>query len=477
MKPLAVWWLRRDLRLEDNSSLHAALTAGFRVIPLFILDPVLFQKEAAARKAFLFAGLDSLDQSLRQHNSRLILREGEPAEELARLVMESGATAIFAEEDFSPYARQRDLKVSRELPLHLISGLTAHPPPSVCKPDGSAYVSYTPFSHRWKALPLPSAGAYPAPAQFEDVPNFASLPLPPSNPPTGFSASETEASRRLTGFLSGPIFSYEAERNRMDLPGTSTLSPYLRFGVISPRRVVNSALEAIQNAPTPEARQSCESWLNELIWREFYISILFHFPRVKHSSFRPSMRDIPWRLAPAELLAWQNGQTGYPIVDAGMRQLAQTGWMHNRARMITASFLVKDLLIHWQEGESWFMRCLVDGDPAANNGGWQWTAGTGTDAAPYFRIFNPVTQGKKFDPLGNYVRRWVPELSQVPLEWIHSPWEMDSSAQKTFHCQIGREYPAPIVDHATARERTLQAYQKKDSSSGLFTIEYPPAPQ
>jgi len=236
----------------------------------------------------------------------------------------------------------------------------------------------------------------------------------------------------------------------MDLEATSALSPYIRFGVLSMRTAVAAALLAQARASSEEARESAETWLNELIWREFYIQILHHFPDVSRGPFRGEYAGIQWRNRADEFERWKEGQTGVPVVDAGMRQLRRTGWMHNRARMITASYLVKDLLIDWRWGERWFMQNLLDGDASANNGGWQWTAGTGTDAAPYFRIFNPVLQGKRFDPKGDYVRRWVPELAHLPADAIHAPWERGLS---------GPGYPArPIQDHAAAIRQTRQAY-------------------
>ena len=245
----------------------------------------------------------------------------------------------------------------------------------------------------------------------------------------------------------------------MDLSGTSNLSPYLRFGLISSRKLAFFTRDFIDHSENAEARISAETWLNELIWRDFYYSILDNFPFVLKRAFRESFTHIPWRTSHHDLDAWKNGLTGYPIVDAGMRQLRETGWMHNRARMITASFLTKDLLINWQEGEKWFMEQLIDGDPACNNGGWQWCAGTGTDAAPYFRIFNPILQGKKFDPTGKYIRRWIPELANVPDKFIHTPWEMPLDIQSQVNIIIGKDYPKPIVDHAEARERALIAYK------------------
>jgi deoxyribodipyrimidine photo-lyase len=283
------------------------------------------------------------------------------------------------------------------------------------------------------------------------VPALDSLPFPDAPAPAAFPAGEAEAQRRLDAFLSGPIVAYATQRDRMDLAGTSLLSPYLRFGMLSARQAALAA-----GAVPAEAQVGAAAWLNELIWREFYLGMLENFPQVLHASFKPALRAIPWRHAPSELQAWQQGQTGYPVVDAAMRQLLATGWMHNRARMIVASFLVKNLLINWQSGEEWFMRLLVDGDPAANNGGWQWVAGVGADAAPYFRIFNPLRQAQKFDPQGDYVRRWVPELADLPPDQIHTPW---LAAQR----RGSPAYPAPIVDISQTKERTLAAYRAAKS--------------
>jgi deoxyribodipyrimidine photo-lyase len=236
--------------------------------------------------------------------------------------------------------------------------------------------------------------------------------------------------------------------------------------MISARRAAALTMEKIQQASDSIARKGAETFLNELIWREFYNAILYHFPHVLETAFNPALRNIPWRNAPDELSAWQQGLTGIPVVDACMRQLLEMGWIHNRGRMIVASFLVKDLLINWQEGEAWFMRHLVDGDPAANNGGWQWTAGVGTDAAPYFRIFNPILQSKKFDPHGRFIRRWLPELHPVPDEYLHEPWLMPEEIQRKTGFKPGRDYPLPLVDHAQVKERTLRAYQQSKQAEG-----------
>ncbi len=470
----AIWWIRRDLRLADNQALAAAQAQAEHVVPVFVLDPTLLASPYASEKrlAFLYDGLRNLDADLSTRGSRLVVRQGDPAEELASLLGEVQATAVIAERDVSPYARKRDEQIARQLPLHLTAGLTVHPPDHVLKEDGRPYTVFTPFSRKWLSLPLPEAiDLLPAPERISTPDGLASLPLPvnpalPASVP--FPAGEAEAQRRLLAFAEGDaagITRYRDDRNRPDLEGTSRLSPYLRFGMLSARQAVVAARAARRAARTSDACYGSDTWLNELIWREFYVSILHHFPTVRGNSFQRQYDRIPWANDEKDFAAWCEGRTGTPIVDAAMRQLVQTGWMHNRSRMIVASFLVKDLLIDWRWGERFFMQHLVDGDPAANNGGWQWTAGTGTDAAPYFRIFNPVTQGQKFDPDGLYVRRWVPELAGVPVKFIHEPWKLPQSDQRRAGCLVGQDYPAPIVDHAWARARTLTAYaQAKEAS-------------
>ncbi len=465
----AIWWIRRDLRLTDNQALVAALDRAEQVVPAYILDPILLSSPYVGPKrlAFLFEGLRRLDVDLRGRDSGLVVRRGNPHEQLSRLVAESGAELIVAEEDYSPYARQRDARLIERLPFRLVGGLVVHPPGVVLKDGGEPYVVFTPFSRAWKGLSPPGRDdILSTPVRIPTPARLASEPIPAEpalTPEVPFPPGEAQAQRRLAAFAKGgesPVYRYAEDRNRMDLAGTSTLSPYFRFGMLSARQAVVTALEAINAAPSAGARKGAETWLNELIWREFYFHILYHFPYVRARSFRPEYDAVRWANDEANFAAWCEGRTGYPVVDAAMRQLAATGWMHNRARMIVASFLVKDLLIDWRWGERWFMQHLVDGDPAANNGGWQWTAGTGTDAAPYFRVFNPVLQGEKYDPGGDYVRRWVPELARVPDKFIQHPWDMPLDLQQEVGCVIGRDYPEPVVDHNWARERTLDAYKR-----------------
>jgi deoxyribodipyrimidine photo-lyase len=463
----AIWWIRRDLRLTDNQALTAAMQAAEDVIPLFILDPYLWNADHVGEKrlAFLSNGLLELDRSLRQRGSRLFLHHGKPEQVLQAVLDETGAEAVFAEEDYSPYARRRDERVARQLSLNLLPGLTIHHPLEIRKSGGGAYTVYTPFMRAWKARPLPKiAHALPAPDQITTRLSFN------SNADTShlrpevqipFEAGEHIAQQKLRSFVDGDdplVYRYRLLRNRPDLQGTSGLSPYLRFGMLSARQVVVSVIASILETPDAESEQSANIWLDELIWREFYQSILYHFPSVLHHSFREKYRTLKWSNAVRDFAAWKQGQTGYPLVDAGMRQLQETGWIHNRVRMVVASFLTKNLLIDWRWGEKWFMQNLVDGDPASNNGGWQWTAGTGTDAAPYFRIFNPVTQSQKFDPEGVFIRRWVPELREVPPEYIHEPWKMPLPLQRKIGCILGVKYPRPIVEIAWSRQRALDVF-------------------
>jgi deoxyribodipyrimidine photo-lyase len=475
----SIWWLRRDLRLTDNAPLHAALEAG-SVIPVFILDPV-FDSSSARRKNFLYEGLHALDKDLREHNSYLVIRKGKPLDVLKQLLTETKADAIYAEEDFTPYARKRDVEIEHHLPLHLLSGQTVHHPATILKADGKPYTVYTPYSKMWKQnlpakinlIPPPEKIDTPSSIKSESLPRFKVSPL--------FPAGEKEALRRLEKFVNlesasllaknqeqapgfqSPIYSYAEDRNRMDLDGTSSLSPYLRFGMIGLRQTVSAARQAMVEARGEASKRSAEVWLNELIWREFYIQILYHFPHVAKTAFNRALANIAWRNNESEFEAWKEGRTGVPIVDTAMRQLQEIGWMHNRARMIVASYLVKDLLIDWRWGEAWFMENLLDGDPAANNGGWQWTAGTGTDAAPYFRIFNPVLQSMKFDPQGDYIRKWVHELHDVNTKDIHAPWQNDLKV---------KGYPEkPIIERN--KERTLRAYQESKEIVSIHGESHP----
>lgn len=467
--PANLWWIRRDFRLKDNPALAAAAAGGATVVPVFVLDPFFERSPYVGEKrtAFMLAGLRALNADLRARGSRLIVRRGRPEEALAALAAEVDAAGVYAQEDASRAARTRDGRAGERLPLTLTEGGAIRPPGAVRKADGSPYTVFTPYSRAWKALPsLPGrADLIPAPGALPAVPPIASAEIPsqPALPEAvPFMPGEAAAQRRLAAFTTGddaPIFAYHDERDMPALDATSGLSPYLRWGMLSAREAAVAAYEATERAPDDERREGPEKWLDELIWREFFTAILYHFPRVLDGNFRPEYDAIDWRDDAEGFAAWCEGRTGYPIVDAAMRQLTTSGWMHNRGRMLVASFLVKDLLIDWRRGERFFMQHLLDGDPAANNGGWQWSAGTGTDAAPYFRIFNPTTQGKRYDPDGAYIRRWLPELAAVSDAYIHRPAAMPADVQQAAGCIIGQDYPAPIVDHGMARQRTLEAFQ------------------
>ncbi|MCL4250508.1 MAG: DNA photolyase family protein [Anaerolineae bacterium] len=467
MSAPVIHWFRRDLRLRDNTALAAALASGAPVIPVFILDENIIRSErnSPARMQFLLDGLHQLDADLKGRGSRLLVLRGDPREVLPRLRGETGAAALHFNCDYSPYARARDTAVETALAgiTHAYDDLLLHPPGAVMTQAGAPYTVFTPFKRAWLALPKPDIDTGMG-GRFHDLADIDGLPIPTltdlglSTQVTPPPAGETAALRRLERFTERAIYAYGGARGRLyadpwanAAQGTSALSPYLRLGMISPRQVYHAARAAHAQAQSKAGRDSVDTWISELCWREFYAHILHHFPHVARGSFRQAYDALEWRDEPDELAAWREGQTGYPVVDAAMRQLAQTGWMHNRARMIVASFLTKDLLIDWRAGERHFMQQLIDGDPAANNGGWQWAAGTGTDAQPYFRIFNPVSQSRKFDPDGAYIRHFVPELRDVPDAHIHAPWEMDAPP---------RHYPPPIVDHAMARARTLAAFQR-----------------
>lgn len=468
-----IHWFRRDLRLTDNTALRAALKTRQPVIALFIFDPV-FERSAyfsANRMAWLIENLKMLDSMLRDYGTRLVIRRGDSVRVLHQFMLETRADAVYANADYTPFSTRRDTQAARALgrtPLHLFDDLLLHAPGTVMTGSLKPYSVYTPFRKRWLELPKPAVQTgHIDGRRFHDligidapeIPMLADfgtrervIDLPP--------AGELVAQRRLNEFTRSAIFQYRDRRNRLTPDpftdpaplGTSYLSPYLRVGVLSPRQAYGAAVSAKNAAGDDEnARLSVDTWIAELAWREFYLHVMFHFPHVRHSNFNPLFDQVEYRTAPDELQRWQEGMTGYPVIDAAMRQLNAVGWMHNRARMIVGSFLTKSLLIDYHAGERYFMRHLLDGDPAANIGGWQWIAGGGTDAQPYYRIFNPVLQSQRYDPDGDYIRYWIPELRDLSAKAIHAPWELPNPPSG---------YPPPIVDHKFARERALSAFQR-----------------
>lgn len=465
----AIWWIRRDLRLGDNPALHAALSNARRVTPVFIFDPHILgtQHASSRRQAWMKAGLRRLDASLRERGGRLILRKGEPLEELSRLSAELSQgepPCIYVVGDATPYAQRRDRQVAERLPLETVSTTAFLPPGNLVKSDGAPYQVFTSFAKAWRAHPAAvPVTLLPVPERISTPPDLASLSYDEADDSIDFDEfppGEAEAQQRLRSFTEvagAPIFDYAQRRDRLDLTGTSGLSPYLRFGMLSIRQAVTAAMLAYRRSSSPAAQAGAVAWLNELIWRDFYLHILHHRPEVLRSNYQD--RTIHWQNEERLFEAWTRGQTGFPVIDAAMRQLMHSGWMHNRARMLVASFLTKNLLIDWRWGAGWFMEQLLDGDPASNSGGWQWSASTGVDAAPYFRIFNPTLQGKKHDPLGGYIKRWVPELRDVPGAYIHEPQKMPGLLQYELNCVIGRHYPQPIIDLSWSRARALAAFK------------------
>jgi deoxyribodipyrimidine photo-lyase len=472
-------WFRRDLRLHDNTALVAAAhDSGGMVVPVFVLDDRLVTPQgrftSAARVRFLLESLRALDESLRQQGSRLVFRRGDPRDELPKLVEESSVSAVYWNRDYTPYAISRDATLAQRLTT---AGCTVRQfkDAVICEPDelftkaGTPYTVYTPYARQWqqrvseRAIPEHAAATLALSA--DDLP--ASHPWPDlddlglhSDQQT-IPGGEQQGQQLLQAFTdlrrSHSIATYQANRNMLALPATSHLSAHLHLGTVSTRACLREALAVQQR--NQDAADGAQSWIGELAWRDFYIQILAHFPHVLRGAFKQQYDGLQWENDTALFAAWCEGRTGYPIVDAAMRQLRAEAWMHNRARMIVASFLTKDLLIDWRWGERYFMQHLVDGDLATNNGGWQWAAGTGTDAQPYFRIFNPISQGRKFDPAGAYVRRYVPELADVPDEYIHEPWKMSSALQQHAGIHVGHHYPAPVVDHAIQRQRALALYR------------------
>jgi len=469
-------WLRRDLRLDDHVALFAAAQRCERVTCAFVLDPVLLRgpRVGAPIVQFFFDSLRVLREHLRGLGSELALREGDFATELRAVAAHAGATAVFYNEDDDPAMRERDAQVTRELEaagiaVHAFTDQVYAAAGDVLKSDGAFYTVYTPYRRRWDALaeaePRPPVASLRAarerlaPASAIDA--TRAVPRPEDYGHTSsdrFPAGGVdEAQALLRRFVDKQIAAYADERNAPAVEGTSRLSPHLRAGTIGIRTCVDAALRARTASPRASG---IDTWIGELTWRDFYAQLLVHAPRIAHEPFVAAAKNIAYRADERAWQAWTDGTTGYPIVDAAMIQLNTTGWMHNRLRMIVASFLTKHLLIDYRAGERYFEQRLADADLGANNGGWQWSASTGTDAAPYFRVFNPTLQGQKFDPDGAFVRRMIPSLANVPTKYIHDPWAMPPLIAAEAGCIVGRDYPEPIVDHAFARARALDVYGK-----------------
>ena len=457
----SVMWFRRDLRVEDHPALSAAAARG-RTVCLFVVDPAILGRrhhQAPARLLFLRAGLEALDTQLRERGGRLVVRQGDPTTVVPAVARAVGAEHVHVTRDLSPLGRARDERVHRALAAIDVrfvpyGGDLLVPPEALPGPDGAGYRVFTPFHRAWLNQAFVGAPlAAPSALTDLDLPSDDLATLLPTGEPFA-TAGPVAAQARLTQFAGRDVRYYLEERDIVSDAMTSRLSPYLRFGMCTAAQVARAL-----RVPEPLARGP-EAYWRQVAWREFFHHLLWWRPEASQRSLRPEFRDIRWDNDPAQIAAWTNGLTGFPLVDAAMRQLADTGWVHNRARMVAASFLVKDLLVDWRIGERIFMQGLIDGDPASNNGGWQWVASTGTDAAPYFRVMNPLLQAKKFDPEGVYIKRHVPELRRVPEEHIHEPWRMDPELQKQILCRIGTDYPAPIVEHITRQRMALARYRE-----------------
>jgi deoxyribodipyrimidine photo-lyase len=468
-------WFRRDLRLRDNPALSAACKECRKIVPLFVFDEPLLRSQVfgSACVGFMLGCLEELRRSLAEQGLILAWRMGEPIDTVMRAAAELSVDAVYWNRDYEPAAMTRDRTVQQGLAqqgrtVRTFKDHVVFEAEEVRGLTGDPFQRYSAYRDRWwtkwraatpPLLDVPTLQAAKSVASSSDVlpwPSAADLGYEPV--PMWIEPGEQAAHARLQWFLRGPVHDYVSGRNLPALDGTSKLSPHLRFGTISVRTLVHAALNALSKGDRV-SRADVFTWIDELVWREFFQQVLAAFPRVADGPFKrkPGL-PAPRPGGPERdrlFAAWCQGGTGYPIVDAGMRQLSQTGWMHNRVRMVVASFLVKDLRIDWQSGERYFMQQLVDGDLAANNGNWQWCASTGTDAMQGYRIFNPTIQSEKFDHEGVYIRRYVPELAGVRTKWIHEPHLMPQEEQDRAGCCIGSEYPAPIVDHRQARQEYL----------------------
>ena len=445
----SILWFRRDLRLRDHPALHEAAKDG-PVVALFVLDPALLTPAGAPRIAFMYRTLRDLDARLREHGGALVVRRGDPVNVVPKLAREVGATSVHVSADFNPYGSTRDHAVEKALGEDVRFVRTGSPyavsPDRIVKGDGTPFKVFTPFFRAWKehgwrapATAITGRVDWDASPSGVEIPKDPSLPQRLALPEPG----EDAALKAWRAYRRTHLADYADDRDRPDLDHTSHMSVYLKWGCIHPRTLL------------ADLGRGDETYRQEIAWREFYAMVLHRWPDSAREYFQPQFARMTYARPNTKAFeAWREGRTGFPIVDAGMRQLLAQGWMHNRLRMIVASFLVKDLHIEWQHGARHFMRHLVDGDLASNQHGWQWTAGTGTDAAPFYRVFNPVTQGRKFDPDGDYVRRWVPELRGIDGADVHEPWQLDPAPS---------DYPDRIVDHAVERKVALDRYQEAKS--------------
>ncbi|RZI45339.1 cryptochrome/photolyase family protein [Candidatus Finniella inopinata] len=467
-------WFRCDLRLDDHPALLQAVAMGLPIIPLYIYDPENPRPLGGASRWWLHNSLKNLDQNLQKLGGKLILKKGNAVNVLGQLVQDLPITHVFWNRRYDQTSIDQDTTMKAQLKdqgliCQSFKGSILFEPHTIKNNQGEPFKVFTPF---WKhclkhtQIEEPNPGPttlnfyQPSAIQSEFLDDWQLLPTHPDwagGLRHCWQPGEQGAEHRLKSFIDQGLPNYKTGRDYPGQPSTSSLSPHLRFGEISLRRIWWTLQN--QRLMKPELENDVEHFLREIGWREFSYYLLYYFPDLPTVAWRENFRNFPWDQDETLLKAWQQGQTGYPIVDAGMRQLYQTGWMHNRVRMITASFLIKHLLQPWQRGEEWFWDTLVDADLASNASGWQWVAGSGADASPYFRIFNPIIQGEKFDLQGVYVRQWVPELKNLGNEFLHKPWEADQNTLKQAGIKLGQTYPFPVVNHEKARQRALQALE------------------
>jgi deoxyribodipyrimidine photo-lyase len=476
--PILVWF-RCDLRLADHPALTAAVEAGAPVVPVFVLDQADTARGSpgAAGRWWLHHSLQALASALEPLGAPLILRRGDPGLILAELAAATGARAVYCNQVSEPWSLARDREIAgtlaeRGVGVATFAGSLLFDPDSIRSGAGRPYTTFGPFWRACQARPAPGR-PLPAPVALRPAEAAAALASEPlagweltAARPEGWlswTPGEAAARERLAEFLEDAIISYREDRDRFDWPGTSQLSPHLRWGEISARSLWHAVSATLDRGAGDASRQA---FLRQLGWREFSAHLLRHYPELPARPLNRRFDGFPWQADAVALAAWRDGRTGYPIIDAAMRQLRATGWMHNRLRMITASFLVKHLLVPWQDGAAWFHETLVDADLANNSASWQWVAGCGTDAAPFFRIFSPVLQSRRYDPEGGLIRRWLPELAGLPAEHIHEPWRAPPAVLDRAGVRLGQSYPRPIVDHAAARSRALCVYQGLSRTGG-----------
>ena len=471
----SIVWFRKDLRVADNPALFAACQHGQPIVAVYIWDPNDSEKWAmgAASRWWLHQSLKSLNNTLESLGNRLLILKSDYTVGLQNLIHDSGATAVFFNRIYEPHWQIIDSKITRKLEQRRVSvrtfnGSLLFDPEERFNTAGTAYKVFTPF---WRAClkgnspekPLPAPTSLPWLVETPNSVPLDDLELEPqidwvSGIRVIWTPGEKIAKENFENFLEYDLIRYKQTRDRPDLTRGSRLSPHLHFGEMSVRQIWHAIHAVLRSDQRKDMHQSAHCFLRQIGWREFAAYVLHHVPHSPVLPLRSEYERFPWKANTLDLKAWQQGKTGFPLVDAGMRELWTTGWMHNRVRMVVASFLVKHLLIPWQKGAEWFWDTLVDADLANNTLGWQWVAGCGADAAPYFRILNPIIQGIRFDPKGEYVRRWIPELSQLPLPWIHKPWESPPQCRDRAGVILGKTYPHPIVDHQEARQRALRAF-------------------